>query len=96
MNYRFEGKATTMAMGVFPLITLAVAREKREATRKLLAAGSDPTATRKEAEAREPFEATTGFRTVAEEWLAKRERETVEKRLWQGVSLRNRHRAGRA
>jgi hypothetical protein len=87
MNYRFEGKAKTMAMGVFPLITLAEAREKREAARKLLAAGSDPTATRKEAEAREPFEATTGFRTVAEEWLAKREREglgdvTLGKAKW--------------
>lgn len=75
MNYRFDGKAKTMAMGVFPLITLAEAREKREAARKLLASGSDPTATRKEAEAREAFEATTGFRIVAEEWLAKRERE---------------------
>lgn len=75
MNYRFGGKAKTMAMGVFPLITLAEAREKRDAARKLLAAGSDPTATRKEAEALEAFEATTGVRTVAEEWLAKRERE---------------------
>ncbi|GBH28828.1 Arm DNA-binding domain-containing protein [Sphingobium xenophagum] len=77
MNYRFDGKAKTMAMGVFPLITLAEAREKREEARKLLATGSDPTATRKEIEAQEAFEATTGFRTVAEEWLAKREREGV-------------------
>ena len=38
MNYRFDGKAKTMAMGVFPLITLAEAREKREEARKLLAA----------------------------------------------------------
>src|SRR3546814_7674486 len=48
---------------------------RSDAARRLLAAGSDPSATRKEAEAREAFEATTGFRTVAEEWLAKRERE---------------------
>lgn len=87
MNYRFDGKAKTMAMGVFPLITLAEAREKREEARKLLAAGSDPCATRKEIEAQEAFEATTGFRTVAEEWLAKREREglgeiTVAKIKW--------------
>lgn len=69
MNYRFDGKAKTMAMGVFPLITLAEAREKREDARKLLAAGSDPCAKRKEIEAQEAFEATTGFRIVAEEWL---------------------------
>lgn len=75
MNYRFGGKAKTMAMGVFPLIILVEAREKREAARKLLASGSDPTAMRKEAEAHEAFEATIGFRTVAKEWLAKRERE---------------------
>ncbi|KFD25679.1 integrase, partial [Sphingobium yanoikuyae] len=87
MNYRFDGKAKTMAMGVFPLITLAEAREKREDARKLLAAGSDPCAKRKEIEAQEAFEATTGFRIVAEEWLAKREREglgdiTIGKIKW--------------
>ncbi len=87
MNYRFGGKAKTMAMGVFPLITLAEAREKREEARKLLTAGSDPCAMRKEIEAQEAFEATTGFRTVAEEWLAKREREglgdiTIGKIKW--------------
>jgi len=74
-------------MGVFPLITLAEAREKREEARKLLAAGSDPTAMRKEIEAQEAFEAPTGFRTVAKEWLAKREREglgdvTIGKIKW--------------
>jgi len=87
MNYRFNGSAKTMAMGVFPLVTLAEAREKREEARKLLASGSDPIAKRTEVRAQEAFEAATRFRTVAEEWLAKREREglgdvTIGKLKW--------------
>src|SRR3546814_12795733 len=50
MNYRFGGKAKTMAMGEFPLITLAEAREKRDAARRLIADGSHPDATREEDE----------------------------------------------
>ena len=87
MNYRFNGKAKTMALGVFPLVTLAAAREKRDEARKLLASRSEPTEKRRALEAQEACEATTGFRTVAEEWLAKREREglgnvTIGKLKW--------------
>ena len=75
MNYRFADKFRTIAFGVFPDVSLADARARRDDARKLLAKGIDPTEERKEKEARIEFEATTSFKAVAEEWLAKRERE---------------------
>jgi len=44
MDYRFDGKRKTLALGIYPDILLADAREKREAARKLLAADTDPSA----------------------------------------------------
>lgn len=41
-NYRLERKCKTMSLGRYPEISLAEAREKHEAARKLLAVGSDP------------------------------------------------------
>lgn len=87
LNYRFDGKARTMALGVFPDVTLADARSKRDDARKILAEGEDPTAKHKERTAQAKFDATTSFRWVAEEWLAKREREglgnvTIAKAKW--------------
>ncbi|SUG35314.1 bacteriophage integrase [Salmonella enterica subsp. arizonae] len=38
-RYRFEGKENRLAFGAYPLITLAEAREKRDAARKLLVSG---------------------------------------------------------
>ena len=87
MNYRFADKFRTIAFGVFPDVSLADARARRDDARKLLANGIDPTEERKEEEARIEFEATTSFEAVAEEWLAKREREglgeiTIAKAKW--------------
>jgi hypothetical protein len=41
-NYRFGGKAKTLAHGVYPDVGLGDARERRDAARKLLADGVDP------------------------------------------------------
>jgi hypothetical protein len=40
--FRFGGKQHLMAFGVYPEISLADARQKREEARKLVAAGIDP------------------------------------------------------
>ena len=37
LKYRFEGKEKTLAFGVYPDITLADARQRRDEARKLLA-----------------------------------------------------------
>ena len=45
LKYRFVGKEKRLALGVYPEISLAEAREKREAARKLLAQEIDPSQT---------------------------------------------------
>ncbi|EGB8557815.1 DUF4102 domain-containing protein, partial [Salmonella enterica] len=42
MKYRFAGKEKRLSFGVYPTVTLADARQKREDAKKLLAAGEDP------------------------------------------------------
>lgn len=44
LKYRFEGKESRAALGAYPLITLAKAREKRDEIRLLLADGISPNA----------------------------------------------------
>ncbi len=42
LAYRFGGKQKTLALGVYPAISLAEAREGRDRARKQLARGIDP------------------------------------------------------
>jgi len=42
LSYRFGGKQKTLALGVYPDVSLADARERREQARKLLANDTDP------------------------------------------------------
>lgn len=46
-RYRFDGKGKLMALGEYPLVGLAQARELHFAARKTLAGGIDPMAERK-------------------------------------------------
>lgn len=86
-NYRFQGKYRTLALGIFPDVGLADARTRRDEARRSVANGEDPISARKVALAKVEFDATTSFQFVAEEWLAKREREglsdvTLAKARW--------------
>ncbi len=47
LDYRFDGKRKTLALGVYPEVDLAEARRRRSAAKSLLAAGQDPAAVRK-------------------------------------------------
>lgn len=70
-KYRFEGKAKLLSLGVFPAVTLAKARSRRNALRELLADGVDPGEKRK-AEKREALgREINSFEFVAREWYAK-------------------------
>ena len=42
LQYRYEGKQKMLALGIYPEITLADARVRRDEARKLLANGVDP------------------------------------------------------
>lgn len=44
LAYRFAGKQKTLALGVYPVVSLADARSRRDGARKQLANGIDPSA----------------------------------------------------
>ena len=67
MGYRFGGKQKKLSFGPYPIVTLARAREKRDAAKRLLADGIDPSVP-KQAAKREQA-AARPFGTWADEWL---------------------------
>lgn len=73
LKYRFDGKEKRLALGVYPEVPLALARQRREDARHLLARGIDPAQHKKAAAmAKEALGANT-FEATAREWLAKRD-----------------------
>jgi integrase len=66
-KYRFGGKEKLMALGAYPEVTLAAARDRFAQVRTILDAGVDPMADRKKS--KEKAEGT--FRAVALAWLEK-------------------------
>jgi integrase len=80
-DYRIAGKRKTLSMGTYPETTLAEAREKHAAARKLLAKGADPSADRQEAKrqwvtARQAADNT--FEAVTREWMAREHEKVAE------------------
>ena len=71
LDYRFEGKRKTLALGVYPETTLKEAREKREAARKLITDGVDPNENKKAIKASKSESALNSFEVIAREWGAK-------------------------
>ena len=69
-KYRFDDKEKLLAFGTYPEISLAEAREKREAARKLVANGIDPGEIRK-AEKEAKAQPDNTFEIVAREWHEK-------------------------
>ncbi|HEX8667641.1 MAG TPA: integrase arm-type DNA-binding domain-containing protein [Allosphingosinicella sp.] len=86
-KYRFDGKEKILAFGVYPDVSLADAREKRDAARKVVAAGEDPAANKKRAEAEKRARSQETFSIIADEWLDRLEKEgrsasTLSKLRW--------------
>ena len=65
------GKEKLISFGTYPEITLAEAREKREAARKQLANGIDPSEVRKAQKAAKQAQGANSFEAVAREWHLK-------------------------
>lgn len=84
LAYRFAGKQKTLALGIYPAVSLAEARDRRDEAKKLLARSIDPSVKRKT----DKHAGKDGsFRAVAEEVIAKLERErrapaTLTKKRW--------------
>jgi hypothetical protein len=71
LDYRYLGKRKTLALGVYPEVSLADARDKRHAARKLLAQDPpvDPGENRKSARAAKLGHAANSFEVIAREWV---------------------------
>jgi integrase len=70
-RYRFDGKEKLLALGIYPDVPLASARQKRDDARKLLADGIDPGAHRKAAKAMRAGLAANTLEVIGREWYAK-------------------------
>lgn len=68
--YRFEGKQKTMALGVYPAVSLAQAREWRNEAAKVLAKGTDPMAKKKSDKQAKALASENTFESVSREWWA--------------------------
>ena len=68
-DYRFHGKRRTLALGVYPTVTLARARARREEARALLAKDIDPTAAKKATKRAAKFASENTFEDIAREWI---------------------------
>ena len=70
MNYRYADKRRTLALGVYPAVSLALARERREKAREQLAKGMDPSTAKREDKQAQAYVAANTFQIVARQWLA--------------------------
>lgn len=68
-DYKFNGKFKTLTIGKYPYISLQEAREEREAAKKLLAHGKDPSMEKKKGAMLANLEQNNTFQKIAIEWF---------------------------
>jgi integrase len=68
-DYRHAGKRKTMALGVYPEVTLARARERHAAARSRLLDGVDPMQAKKSEKRAARIAAANSFEAVARAWM---------------------------
>jgi integrase len=87
LAYRFDGKQKLLALGAYPVISLTDARIKRDAAKKLLSGGIDPSIERKIERRTAQMSRRNTFKAVAEELMVKFAAEkdapaTLKKKQW--------------
>jgi integrase len=68
LAYRYHGRQKTLALGVYPIVSLADARMARDGAKLLLARNIDPSQARKEQKRAARLSADNTFEIVAREW----------------------------
>lgn len=68
MKYRFNGKEKKLALGVYPDVSLADARNRRDEARKMLAEGSDPAEKKRLDKLTRKISSGNTFHALALEW----------------------------
>ena len=69
LKYRIDGKEQKLSFGVYPDVSLADARAKRDEARKQLANNINPTSAKKEALAQSKLDKSNTFEYWAQRWL---------------------------
>ncbi|MBN3850581.1 integrase arm-type DNA-binding domain-containing protein [Paraburkholderia sp. Ac-20342] len=72
LKYRFAGKEKRLALGIYPYVSLADARERRYEARKALAAGFDPGEVKKAEKRAARMAAANSFAVATQGWLDER------------------------
>lgn len=70
-DYRYEGKRKTLALSSYPEVTLADARGRRDAARRILAKGDDPGAIKRAQKACRSEQVANSFEVTARRWHEK-------------------------
>ncbi|MFM9993295.1 MAG: tyrosine-type recombinase/integrase [Burkholderiaceae bacterium] len=68
LDYRFANKRKTYALGVYPLVSLAKARQRREIAREQLSDGVDPGLAKRDEKLAKALTASNTYELVAQEF----------------------------
>ncbi len=71
LKYRVDGREKVLALGIYPDVSLADARDRRDEARKLIAKGGDPGELKKQQKQQAKAEAENSFESIAREWHEK-------------------------
>ena len=74
-SYRFQGRQKTLALGVYPEVSVAIARSEHQSAREQLAAGTDPSEAKKSLKNKHKCAALESFEYIAREWFDSRMRD---------------------
>ena len=91
LKYFFAGKEKLLALGVYPEVALADARDRRAQARRVLAAGKDPAEAKKESKRLVALRSTNSFETIAREWYEKRKHEWAAPTITKTLGRLDRH-----
>ena len=67
---RFQGREKMISLGIYPDVSLSIARDRRDASRRLVADGKDPSAERQADKKAQELTAQNTFEKVARSYLA--------------------------
>ncbi|MDO5666562.1 MAG: integrase arm-type DNA-binding domain-containing protein [Alcaligenaceae bacterium] len=92
LDYRHNSTRKTLAIGVYPEVTLAEARKAREDAKELLRQGIDPSQHKQETQkAKTGSTADNSLRALANEWLDIKKPEWSDKHIIKITGLLNNH-----
>lgn len=90
-RYYFNNKQQMLALGKYPAVSLAKAREKRNEARELVDAGKHPTREKKAQKLRQAYDGENTFENITRRWLDLKKDSLAEKYRIQTLSRLENH-----